>query len=62
MLAHEFRQYADECLAWAKTTPSDKDRRDYLRMAEVWLQAAAILEQQPPPSTNGNLRGLDRSG
>jgi hypothetical protein len=40
MSVHEFRKYADECLASAKTAQSDKDRRDFLRMAEAWLQAA----------------------
>lgn len=62
MSAHEYRRYADECLSWAKTTQSDKDRRDFLRMAEAWLQAAALLELSPPPIPDGNLRGLDRSG
>jgi hypothetical protein len=61
MSVHEFRKYADECLASAKTARSDKDRRDFLRMAEAWLQAAALLEQ-PPPARNGKPHTLDQSG
>jgi hypothetical protein len=61
MSPYEFRRYADECLEWAKTTQSDKDRRDFLRMAEAWIQAAALLER-PPPSLNARPRGLDRAG
>jgi hypothetical protein len=49
--AVEFRRFADECLRWAETTPSDKDRRDFLRMAEAWLHAAALLEAQQPVPT-----------
>ena len=55
---HEFRKYADECLAWAKTAQSDKDSRDFLRMAEAWLHAAAILEQPPPPTPNATCKVL----
>ena len=60
MSLHEFRRYADECLQWAKTTQSDKDRRDLLRMAEAWIQAAALLER-PSPSLKARQCGLDAS-
>jgi hypothetical protein len=62
MSAHEYRQYADECLSWAKTAQSDRDRRDFLRMAEAWLQAAILIEQAPPPTLNGKTHGLGQSG
>ena len=61
MSAHEFRKYADECLAWAKTTKSDKERRDFLRMAEAWLLAANLLEPLPA-APNGKSNTLDQSG
>ena len=61
MSVYEFRKYADECLAWAKTAQSDKDRRDFLQMAEAWLQAAALLELSPP-ARNGKPYALDQSG
>jgi hypothetical protein len=43
MSAKEFREYADECLGWAKTAKSDKDRRNFLQMAQAWLEAADLL-------------------
>jgi hypothetical protein len=52
MSAKNFREYADECLGWAKTAKSDKERRSYLQMAETWLKAAAqyeALDRPPPP-------------
>jgi hypothetical protein len=58
--AEEFRKYADECLYWAKTAPSDKDCRDFLRMAEAWLQAATLLD--PPLVPNGKPHIIDQSG
>jgi hypothetical protein len=59
MSPHEFRGYADECLEWAKTTKSDKERRDFLQMAEAWIKAAALLEHR---SLSARLRGLNQSG
>ncbi len=38
---NEFRENADECLGWAKTARSDRERRIFLQMAEAWLEAAA---------------------
>jgi hypothetical protein len=46
--AKEFREYADECLGWAKTAKSDKERRTFLQMAQAWLEAADLLETKPP--------------
>jgi hypothetical protein len=40
--AEEFRDYADECLGWAKTAKSDREREIFLQMARTWLEAAAI--------------------
>ncbi len=38
---NQFRENADECLGWAKTARSDRERRIFLQMAEAWLEAAA---------------------
>jgi hypothetical protein len=53
--AKEFREYADECLGWAKTAKSDKERKTFLQMAQAWLEAADLSET-PPPAPNANLR------
>jgi hypothetical protein len=36
----EYREYADECLGWAKTAKSDKEREIFLQMAQTWLEGA----------------------
>ena len=42
MSATEFREYAAEHLAWAKTAKSDKERQIFEQMAQAWLEAAAL--------------------
>jgi hypothetical protein len=40
----ECREFAYECLGWAKTAKSGKERGIFLQMADTWLRAAASLE------------------
>jgi hypothetical protein len=42
--ARDYRKLADECLGWARTANSDKERRIFLQMAEAWLGAATQAE------------------
>jgi hypothetical protein len=41
--AEEYRQYAYECLGWAKQAETDSERDVFLKMAEDWLRAATLL-------------------
>ena len=45
----EYRENADECLAWAKTAKSDRERGIFLQMAQTWLQAAKLAEIRQAP-------------
>jgi hypothetical protein len=38
--ADEFRQYAQECLEWAKKAETDDQRQSFLDMARDWTLAA----------------------
>jgi hypothetical protein len=58
--AKEFREYADECLGWAKAAKSDKERRTFLQMAQAWLEAADLSETAPAVATR-TPRTLDLS-
>jgi hypothetical protein len=40
----EFQAFADECLDWAKTAKSDRERGIFLQMAETWIRAAILAE------------------
>jgi hypothetical protein len=49
----ELRANADECLDWARTARTDRERQIFLQMARAWLEAASRREgasqlAQPP--------------
>jgi len=46
VVSKEYRELADECLGWAKTARTDRERRIFLGMAETWLRAAAFADLQ----------------
>ena len=39
--AKEYREFADECMGWAKTARSNQERQIFTQMAQTWLWAAA---------------------
>ncbi len=39
MSTTEFRDFADECMDWASTARSDRERKIFLQMAQTWLWA-----------------------
>jgi hypothetical protein len=47
----EYRENADECLAWAKTAKSEREREIFLEMAQAWLQAAHQAETRKSHTT-----------
>jgi hypothetical protein len=47
--AQEYRQFAEECVDWAKKAATDAERETFLKMAEDWLRAAAIAAQRDAP-------------
>ena len=47
MSAKQYREYADECLRWAKKSTLVKECRGLLKTAEALLEAADILEAEP---------------
>jgi|HubBroStandDraft_5_1064220.scaffolds.fasta_scaffold1068886_1 hypothetical protein len=53
MTANEYREYAEECMGWAKIARSDKERVSFIEMAKTWLQAAALADRSDAPSGNG---------
>jgi hypothetical protein len=40
--AKEYREYADECMGWAKSAKTDHERDLFLQMAKAWMDAALI--------------------
>jgi hypothetical protein len=46
--SNEYRQYAEECLLWARETIDQTERQQFLDMASTWLQAAALNDGKLP--------------
>jgi hypothetical protein len=40
----QFRQFADECIAWARSARSDGERQQFLDMAKLWMTAARQID------------------
>ena len=45
--AAEYRTMAEECFKWAHETHYDAVREGYLKLAQVWLDAASQLDGLP---------------
>jgi hypothetical protein len=46
MSAKEFREYATECMEWAKSAKTDHERDIFLQMAKTWMEAAVIAKER----------------
>jgi hypothetical protein len=46
MSSKKYREFVDECMHWAKTARSDREKRIFLQMAETWLKAAVLAERR----------------
>jgi hypothetical protein len=40
----DYRANADECMDWARTARSERERLIFIQMAQTWQQAAMLLE------------------
>jgi hypothetical protein len=58
--AEEYREFAEQCLSWAKAARSAGERVIFLEMAPTWFQVAALIELREkreapdPPSPDGS--------
>ena len=41
----EYRQFADDCIAWARIAISDGQRDQFLELAKKWMQEAEMIDQ-----------------
>ncbi len=50
--AKGYRELADECLDWARTAKSARERGIFLQMAEAWLGAATRSDVKNHPGSD----------
>ncbi len=49
--AAEYRAMAEECLKWAREAQTNEARASLRQLAQIWLAAAAKLDDLPPTPT-----------
>jgi hypothetical protein len=49
--AKEYREFARECMDWARTARSEQERAIFTQMAQTWIEAAARIELAPLQKT-----------
>jgi hypothetical protein len=49
--AAEYRTMAEECFKWAREAKTKENRVELRQLAQIWLDAASKLEDQPPTPT-----------
>jgi hypothetical protein len=45
--AEQYREFAQECMDWAKTAKTDRERDIFLQMAKTWFAAAIRAGDDP---------------
>jgi hypothetical protein len=50
--ADEYRQLANDCIAWARIAISDGQREQFLELAKNWTQDAEMIDQGIEVRTN----------
>jgi len=43
--ADEYRQFANDCIVWARIAISDDQREQFLELAKKWMQDAEMIDQ-----------------
>jgi hypothetical protein len=62
--ASDYRAMAEECFGWAREAHKEEVRESYIQLAQVWLNAASLIDGAPPiPSAtrNANQSGIVKS-
>jgi hypothetical protein len=44
-LADQYRQFADDCIVWARIAISDDQREQFLELAKKWMSDAESIDQ-----------------
>ncbi len=58
--AAEYRAMAEECFKWAHKAHSGEVRMSYLHLAQVWLDAASVLDGLPPDSATDSRSSIEQ--
>ena len=60
--ADEYRQFANDCIAWARIAISDDQRQQFLELAKKWTQDAEMIDQGIKVRANKAARASEMAG
>jgi hypothetical protein len=60
--ADEHRQFANDCIAWARIAISDDQRQQFLELAKKWTQDAEMIDQGIEVRTNNAAKASEMAG
>src|SRR5262249_47953696 len=60
--ADEYRQFADDCIVWARIAISDDQRDQFLELAKKWMQDAEMIDQGIKVRANKAARASEMAG
>jgi hypothetical protein len=60
--AQEYRENAQECLGWARTARTEKEREIFFQMARTWLEVAErAAKRDGLPEMGQSIRAIKAS-
>ena len=60
--ADEYRQFADDCIVWARIAIFDDQRDQFLELAKMWMQDAEMIDQGIKVRANKAARVSEMAG
>jgi hypothetical protein len=60
--ADEYRQFANDCIAWARIATSDDQRERFLELAKRWTQDAEVINHGTEVRTNKAAKASEMAG
>ena len=58
----EYRQFANDCVMWARIAPSDDQREQFLELAKKWMSDAESIDQSIELGPNEAAKASEMAG
>ena len=60
--ADEYRQFANDCIVWARIATSDNQRERFLELAKWWMSDAGSIDQSIELGAKGAAKASEMAG
>jgi len=58
----QYRQFANDCIVWARIATSDDQREQFLELAKKWMSDAESIDQDIELRPNGAAKASEMAG